>query len=46
MGTNCDPLLADLFFVLYERDFMVSLSDNYQADVVDWFSPFNSLSAY
>ena len=31
MGTNCAPLVADLFLFYYERDFMVSLSDNTQA---------------
>ena len=25
MGTYCAPLLADLFLVCYERDFMMSL---------------------
>ena len=27
MGTNCAPLVADLFLFCYERDFMTSLSD-------------------
>ena len=27
MGTNCAPLVADLFQFCYERDFMMSLSD-------------------
>ena len=27
MGTNCAPLVADLFLFCYERDFMISLSD-------------------
>ena len=27
MGTNCAPLVADLFLFCYERDFMLSLSD-------------------
>ena len=27
MGTNCAPLVADLFLFYYERDFMMSLSD-------------------
>ena len=35
MGTNCAPLVADLFLVCYERDFMMSLSDDKQADVID-----------
>ena len=28
MGTNCSPLVADLFLFCYDRDFMFSLSDN------------------
>ena len=35
MGTNCAPLVADLFLFCYERDFMMSLSDDKQADVID-----------
>ena len=27
MGTNCAPLVADLFLFCYERDFMTCLSD-------------------
>ena len=38
MGTNCAPLVADLFLLFYERDFMLSLSDNNQADVVEAFN--------
>ena len=34
MGTNCAPLVADLFLFCYERDFMMSLSDDKQADVI------------
>ena len=33
MGTNCAPLVADLFLFCYEKDFMVSLSDDKQADI-------------
>ena len=33
MGTNCAPLVADLFLFCYERDIMLCLSDNNQADV-------------
>ena len=33
MGTNCAPLVADLFLFCYERDFMLSLSDNNQTDI-------------
>ena len=35
MGTNCAPLVADLFLFCYERDFMMSLSDDKQAAVID-----------
>ena len=28
MGTNCAPLVADLFLFCYERDFMKDLSSN------------------
>ena len=43
MGTNCAPLVADLFLFCYEGDFMLILSDNNQADVVE---AFNSTSKY
>ena len=35
MGTNCTPLVADLFLFCYERDFMTSLSDDNQADIIE-----------
>ena len=38
MGTNCAPLVVDLFLFCYERDFMISLSDDKQADVIDAFN--------
>ena len=38
MDTNCAPLVADLFLFCYERDFMMSLSDDKQADVIDAFT--------
>ena len=38
MGTYCAPLVADLFLLCYERDFMLSLSDNNQADIVEAFN--------
>ena len=38
MGTNCAPLVADLFLFCYERDFMLSLSDNNQTDIVEAFN--------
>ena len=34
MGTNCAPLVADLFLFCYEMDFMMSLS----ADIIDAFN--------
>ena len=37
MGTYCDPLVADLFFFCYERDFMTSLSDVKQAEIIEAF---------
>ena len=38
MGTNCAPLVADLFLFCYERDFMLSLSDNNQTDIIEVFN--------
>ena len=35
MGANCAPLVADLFLFCNERDFMMSLSDDKQADGID-----------
>ena len=36
MCINCTPLVADLFLFCYERDFMMSLSDDIkQADIID-----------
>ena len=37
MGTNCAPLVADLFLFCYERDFMTSLSGDNQADIIEAF---------
>ena len=37
MDTNCAPLGADLFLFCYERDLMMSLSDDTQADVIEAF---------
>ena len=42
MGTNGAPLVADLFLFCYERDFMLSLSDN-KADIIE---ALNSTSRY
>ena len=35
MDTNCAPLVVDLFLFCYERDFMMSLSDDNQVDIID-----------
>ena len=43
MGTNCAPLVADLFLFCYERDFMKSLSRENLADIIE---AFNSTSRY
>ena len=43
MGINGTPLVADLFLFCYERDFMTSLSADYQADIIE---AFNSTSRY
>ena len=38
IGTNCAPLVAVLFLLCYERNFMLSLSDNNQSDAVEVFN--------
>ena len=38
LGTNCAPLVADLFLFCYERDFILSLSEDNQSDVIEGFS--------
>ena len=44
MGTNCaPPLIVDLFLFCYERDFMLSLSNNNQTDII---KAFKSTSRY
>ena len=43
MGTSCAPLVADLSLFCYERDFMMSLSDDKQGDIID---AFNTTSRY
>ena len=35
MGTNCALLVADLFLFCYERDFMMSLSDDKHAGIIE-----------
>ena len=43
MGTNWSPLVAALFLFCNGRDFMLSLSDNNQTDIIE---AFNSTSRY
>ena len=43
MGTNCAPLVDDLFLFCYERDFMKSLTKEKRYDLID---AFNSTSRY
>ena len=43
MGTNCAPLVADLFMFCHERDAMLSLSEDNQSGVIE---AFNSTSLY
>ena len=37
MGTNCAPLVADLILFCYERDFILSQSDDTQSEVIEAF---------
>ena len=43
MSIDCAPLVADLFLFCYERDFMLSLSDDNQTYIIE---AFNSTSRY
>ena len=43
MGTNCAPLVGDLFLFCYESYFMTSVSDVKQAEIIE---AFNSTSRY
>ena len=43
MGTNFASLVTDLFLFCYESDFMMALSDDNQADIID---AFNTTSRY
>ena len=38
MGTNCAPLIADLFLFCYQRDFMSNLHKSKQYDLIDMFN--------
>ena len=37
-GTNCAPLVANLFLFCYERNFIKNLSRDNQADVIKAFN--------
>ena len=43
MGTNCAPSVAVLFLFCYEKDFMMSLSNDKQDDII---GAFNTTSRY
>ena len=43
MSTNCAPLVGDLLLFCYEREFMLSLSDDNQSEAIE---AFNSTSRY
>ena len=38
MGSNCAPLVVDLYLFCCERDFMLSLSEDNQSDVIKAFN--------
>ena len=38
MGTNCAPVVEDLFLYCYERDFMLSLKSDTQSDIIEAFN--------
>ena len=38
VGTNCAPLVADLFLFCCERDFMLSRSEDTECDVIEAFT--------
>ena len=38
MGSTCAPLVADFFLFCCESDFMMSLSDDEQADMINSFN--------
>ena len=43
MGTNCAPLINDLYLYCYERDFMSNLQKSKRLDLIDMF---NDTSGY
>ena len=44
VGRNCAPLIADLFLIRYDRDFMSNTYKSKQFDLVDMFKA--NLSSY
>ena len=43
VGSNCAPLVADLFLFCYERDFMMSLSGDKDAEIIEVFNSTSTL---
>ena len=43
MGSNCAPLVSDLFLFCYEREFMMFLSADKDTEIIE---AFNSTSRY
>ena len=46
MGINCAPLVADLFLFCYESDFLTSLSDFKQAEIIEAFNLVREVSIF
>ena len=47
MGTNCAPVIADLFLFCYERDFKSNLHKSKRYDLIDMFTtPLDILTVY
>ena len=38
MDTNCAPIVADFVLFCYERDFVMSFSDDKQTDIIEGFN--------
>ena len=44
MGTNCAPLVADLFLFCYTGDLIMSFSDDKLVDIIDTFKLLREIS--
>ena len=42
MGTNCVSLVVDMFFLCYEKGFVLSLSDNNPSGFIEAFNSTSS----